>query len=69
MTYLKTKKIETRPGFYPINTMPMYKKYNKQKFKISKQLGEKIICFPSYPNLNKKELNFICGTIKKFFNK
>lgn len=69
MTYLKTKKIETRPGFYPINTMPMYKKYNKQKFKISKQLGEKIICFPSYPNLNKKELNFICDTIKKFFKR
>ena len=47
--------------------MPMYKDYNNQKFKISNQLSEKIICFPSYPNLTKKNLNFICKTIKKFF--
>ncbi len=69
MKYLKMRKIETRPGFYPINTMPMYKNYNNQKFKISKQLSDKIICFPSYPKLTKKDLNFICDTIKKFFKK
>ena len=66
MKYLKMKKIETRPGFYPINTMPMYKDYNNQKFKISNQLSEKIICFPSYPNLTKKISILFVKQLKNF---
>ena len=69
MKHLKKNKIETRPGFYPINTMPMYHRDNREKFKIAKQLGEKIICLPSYPKLTKKDLDFICVSINKFFKK
>ena len=67
MTFLNKCSVETRPGFYPIHTMPMYKKLNKSKFPVASKLGSNIICLPSSPDLSNKDIEYICNKIKKFF--
>ena len=67
MTFLNKCSVETRPGFYPIHTMPMYKRLNKSKFPVANKLGSNIICLPSSPDLSNKDIEYICNKIKKFF--
>lgn len=64
---LYKNKIETRPTFYPIHTMPMYKK--KNNFKNATQLNNLGLCLPSYPDLENKQLKKICKIINDYFKK
>ncbi len=65
--YLENNGIETRPLFYPVHTMPMYsKKYSK--IPVSENIGLRGINLPSYPSLNKSDVNFICNIVKGFFD-
>lgn len=66
MKFLELNKIETRPTFFPINEMPMYK-INK-KIKNANILGNNGICLPSYHDLSKKDQKYIVEKIKIFFN-
>ena len=67
--YLDTFRIETRPTFYPIHTMPMYFKKNyKNKFPNAVLLGRSGINLPSSPTLTIKQIKIICNAIIKFFN-
>ena len=67
MSFLKECGVETRPGFYPIHTMPMYNKLSNNKFPVAKKLGSNIICLPSSPDISKKNIDYICNKIQKFF--
>ena len=69
MKYLKQNGVETRPGFYPVHTMPMYKNKNIPKLPIANKLSNSVICFPSWPEMTNGQLNIICNLIKKFFKK
>lgn len=54
--------IETRPLFYPVHTMPMYA--NKfQRLQVAENLGWRGINLPSWPDLAKDQVKFICETI------
>ena len=64
---LAEKQIETRPIFHPIHTMPMYRQKLKN-FPIAQNLSKRGINLPSWPNLTKKEIIYICNAIKKFFD-
>ncbi len=65
--HLEVDGIETRPVFYPIHTMPMFsEKY--QQHKVAESIGWRGINLPSYPDLEKHDLEFICNSIRKFFN-
>ena len=64
---LNKNNIETRPTFYPIHTMSMYK--SKNKFKNAQKLSDLGLCLPSYPDLKKIHLKKICKTINFFFKK
>lgn len=65
--HLADNGIETRPLFYPIHTMPMYSiKYLKHP--VAEDLGHRGINLPSYPELKKSDVDFICKKIKEFFN-
>ena len=64
---LNKNNIETRPTFYPIHTMPMYKK--KNNFKNATQLNDLGMCLPSYPGLENKQLKKICKIINNYFKK
>ena len=58
---LNKNKIETRPTFYPIHTMPMYK--TQEIFRNATKLNKLGLCLPSYPDLNSKQLKKICELI------
>lgn len=65
--HLKQAGIETRPTFYPAHTMPMYtEKY--QKHPVAEDIGWRGINLPSYPDLTKEDVEFICERIKEFFS-
>lgn len=65
-TRLEECGIETRPLFYPVHTMPMYSsKYIKCP--IAEDLGWRGINLPSYPDLQKEDVIFICDSIQNFF--
>ena len=53
----------------PLHLMKYYKKkhINKNKYFYSEMYGKTNISLPVYPKLNLKGLNYIIGTIKKFY--
>ena len=65
MSYLDNENIETRPFFKQISTMPFYEKTDN---KVSSNLSEIGMSVPSYPELNKVDIKFICNKIKYFLN-
>jgi perosamine synthetase len=60
--HLAQAKIETRPVFYPVHTMPMYsQKY--QLHKVAEDIGWCGINLPSYPGLTEEQVEYICKTL------
>lgn len=63
-------KIDLRPIFYPLSSMPTFKNFvDKKKIKEknnnSYELSKKGVCLPSGNNLNYKQQEFVIKTIKK----
>ena len=63
---LKLNKIETRPVFHPVHTMPMYTS-GFQPFKVAEELGWRGINLFSYPDLTKEDVEEICAVIRSFY--
>ena len=63
--YLAEKGIETRPTFYPIHTMPMYSQ-KFQRYTVAENIGWRGINLPSWPELTKNQIHYICNEISKF---
>ena len=57
--------IDIRPLFYPISSMPPYKKYFRIENKISAQLSAYGICLPSGNGLTREDVDYICEVFKK----
>jgi perosamine synthetase len=57
--FLKDKYIETRPGFTPFHNYSYLEKYKKGEYPVSQNLSRQIISFPTFPNLEEYEMNFI----------
>ncbi|MFA5878807.1 MAG: DegT/DnrJ/EryC1/StrS family aminotransferase [Candidatus Margulisiibacteriota bacterium] len=64
---LKNNGIDSRPYFYPINYMPMYKDIPADT-PIANKIFQKGINLPSSFNLTDKEIIFICKTIRKLLD-
>jgi perosamine synthetase len=62
--HLHYNDIETRPMFPPINYHSHYSFYGD--FNVSKKIYETTLILPSYPELSKGEVKYICKTIKDF---
>jgi perosamine synthetase len=54
--------IETRPGFYPMSVMPLYK---APKLPVSEEVGLNVMALPTFCGLTEKDISFICNRIKK----
>ncbi len=63
---LKDKGIDSRPYFYPVSDMPMYKK-DADNTPVSHRLYQRGISLPSSPTLTKEEIEYICNTVKNIF--
>lgn len=58
--------IETRPLFYPVHTMPMYSQ-KFQRHPVAENLGWRGINLPSYPGLERSQVEYICSRIGAFY--
>lgn len=62
---LSSAGVETRPLFYPVHTMPMYAS-KFQRHPVAESLGWRGINLPSWPELNKGQVEFISRVISTF---
>ena len=61
---MKEKNIETRSMFLPMSAHKHLAKFaNPNEEKIAKKLNKKCILLPSFPQLTKDELDYICETL------
>ena len=69
MKFFDNNNIETRTVFYPLHKQPSYINSGEDEtFTNSIYAYEHGICLPSYPELEKLEVNYICNIIKEYFN-
>ena len=67
--YLKSKNIQTRDFFYPLNMQPCYDNITKKEFPISKKAYYEGISLPSSYNLKKDQQEYIIDSIFEFYGK
>lgn len=60
--------IETRPMFYPIHTMPIYSK-QYEKHLVAESLSRRGMNLPSYPGLNKDDVQFIADKVLQYVSR
>ncbi len=67
--YLSKRKIDSRPFFYPLSSLPAYKHLKqaniaKKDNKVSYDISKSGINLPSGLNLSQKEIKYICSSLK-----
>jgi len=68
--YLDGNNIETRPTFFPMHLMPNLLPYDKvDDLKTSEHISNCGINLPSFPDLTKEEVDFVCDKILEFLKK
>ncbi|MCW1843781.1 DegT/DnrJ/EryC1/StrS family aminotransferase [Prosthecomicrobium hirschii] len=65
---LSVGKIETRPVFYPVHTMPMYAT-RFQRHPVAEDIGWRGVTLPSWPGLSDLQLDAICEIIGTFYGR
>jgi perosamine synthetase len=63
--HLSVSGIETRPLFYPVHTMPMYSD-KFQRYPVAEDLGWRGINLPSWPGLQKENIDYITKEIRSY---
>ena len=66
--FLQDENIETRRVFYPLHLQSPYLKNQQENFETSEKIYKSGLCLPTYPDLAKKELDYIIEKIKIFMN-
>ena len=68
MDFLYGNGIDTRRFFYPVHTMPPYKKYSRGNYTASTDIAERGINLPSSVKLKKEEVDYVCSKINEFID-
>jgi len=66
--FLAEAGVETRPLFYPVHTMPMYSQ-KFQRHPVAENLGWRGINLPSYPGLERSQVEYVCARIGEFYER
>tara|TARA_Y100000593_G_scaffold92396_1_gene183904 strand:+ start:4549 stop:5673 length:1125 start_codon:yes stop_codon:yes gene_type:complete len=76
MNHFSDNGIETRTVFYPLHEQPPYRNLDESQDWVYERTFSKSIyaykhgiCLPSYPELEKSKVDYICETIKKYYDK
>jgi len=65
--YLNSNGIETRITYpIPINEQPIFRRYSKENFLVSKEISERVISLPIHHKLSIQQQDFIIKKINKF---
>lgn len=62
--FLKRNGIDSRPLFFPLHSMPIYKNFKRSSLKNSIDLSAKGVSLPSFVGISRKEIKYILDTIK-----
>lgn len=66
MAALDRAGIETRPFFYPLHTLPMYRQLNEGKtFPVAEDLGRRGVNLPSSATLTRDDVAYVCEQLRK----
>lgn len=69
MNKLKENGVDSRPFFYPLSSMPLYQAYcQKETLITSAIIANKGINLPTYCDLEKEDIQFITGVLKKIIS-
>lgn len=60
---LEEEKIESRPMFFPLHEMPIYKNYQRGNYENSKKISYRGISLPTYYGLEESSVERICSVI------
>ena len=63
---LERNNIEVRPGFLPVDQMPMYK--NEPMLPKTQELIDRLLCLPSHPSLTKDQQKRVIEAIMRVFD-
>jgi perosamine synthetase len=66
IAYFKTNNIDGRPFFYPLSSLPMFEKCEKNK--VSYGIFERAINLPSFHTITDVEIKKVCDTILNFLD-
>jgi len=61
--------IESRPLFYPLSRMPVYRKYRKRNTAIAHDISKRGISLPTNLNLSVSDYEYIIGMVRKILRK
>ncbi len=62
--FMKASKIDSRPFFYPLSSLPMFSPVTKNK--VSYEMYERGINLPSHHDLKVEDVQYVCSVIKTF---
>jgi len=65
--FLEKAKIETRPLFYPIHTMPMYQALSTEDYPVAESLSARGMNIPSWPGMTPAQIEKVTATIREYF--
>lgn len=65
--HLRAHGIETRPCFYPVHTMPMYREWDLGGYTVSEDVAYRGINLPSSPALSDEHLERIRNVVQSYF--
>ena len=68
MLFMKKRGISTSVHIMPLTLHPIYKKYNK-KLSNSLNVWKNLVSLPFFPDLNKKQINYIVKSLKDYDSK
>jgi len=65
MARLAAQGIDTRPMFYPVHTMPPYRRYATREFPVATRLSRTGVSLPSSTNLRDDEIGLIIDQVNE----
>ncbi len=70
MSYLLENRVETRPFFIPLHTLPPFRAYRspEQGLPVTMVLASQGVNLPTYPSMRNDQIDFISSLIRKFSN-
>lgn len=65
MAALDEAGVETRPFFYPLHTLPMYREANAgREFPVAEDLGRRGMNLPSSATLTREDVGYVCAQLR-----
>jgi perosamine synthetase len=66
-SYLNENQIDSRPFFYPLSSLPMFKKVDKNS--IAYDIFDRAVNLPSYHDMSEDDVEHVVSTVSRFISK